>query len=253
MDIPAYCRRIGYDGSAAPTRETLCRLHRDHLLTVPFENLDISCGREIVLDEGRFFDKIVRHHRGGFCYELNGLFAAMLRELGFEVALLSARVAGEGSRFSREFDHLTLMVRAPGESEVKWLGDVGFGDGFEEPLELRAGLEQVQAKGTFRLRFPEGRWILERRDETDWNPVYDFSPIKHELTEFEEMCRYHQTSPESHFTQNQICSLATPAGRVTLAGKRMIETDHGRRTEQTLQSDQEYSAVLRERFGVVLD
>ena len=85
MDISSYLRRIDYSGSREPSTDVLHKLHQAHLLTVPFENLDIHLGHPIVLGEAHLFNKIVNHRRGGFCYELNGLFAALLRELGFEV------------------------------------------------------------------------------------------------------------------------------------------------------------------------
>jgi N-hydroxyarylamine O-acetyltransferase len=252
MDLDSYLRRINYEGPVARTSETVRRLHYAHLLNIPFENLDIWLGREIVLDEGRLFEKIVLNRRGGFCYELNGLFAALLRELGFQVTLLSARVAGDGGRFSREFDHLTLLVQDPMASGVQWLADVGFGDGFEEPLRLADAMEQAQSNASYRLVIQGKRWVLQRRDELDWYPVYDFSLKGYQLADFSDMCRYHQTSPDSHFTHNRICSLATATGRITLSGMRLIETNDSRRVERTLQSDEEYQALLRDRLGIVI-
>src|SRR5215213_6707253 len=135
MDVQAYLRRINYRGELAPTVATLRELHRAHLLAVPFENLDIHLGRAILLDQDALFDKIVTRRRGGFCYELNGLFALLLRELGFEVTLLSAGVARAGGGFGPEFDHLTLLVKVPSAEAMalylpsaSWLADVGFGD-----------------------------------------------------------------------------------------------------------------------------
>ncbi|HJZ46080.1 MAG TPA: arylamine N-acetyltransferase [Roseiflexaceae bacterium] len=110
MDVRAYLRRIGYNGTVAPTTATLRELHRAHLLAVPFENLDIHLGRPITLDQDALFDKVVTRRRGGFCYELNGLFAALLRAIGFQVTLLSAGVARAEGGFGPEFDHLTLLV-----------------------------------------------------------------------------------------------------------------------------------------------
>jgi N-hydroxyarylamine O-acetyltransferase len=112
--------------------ETLRGLHKKHLLSVPFENLDIHLGRPIVLSEEAFYEKIIRDHRGGFCYELNGSFAALLTRLGFKVTMLSARVASRSGGFSPEFDHMTLLVAFKG----RWLVDVGFGDSFTEPKRL---------------------------------------------------------------------------------------------------------------------
>src|ERR1700751_1035456 len=110
MNAPASLARIPYNGTLDPTAETLSRLHLAHLYTVPFENLDIHLGRRITCEEERFFHKIVDLRRGGFCYELNGAFASLLRELGFRVTLLSARVAREDGTASPDFDHLALRV-----------------------------------------------------------------------------------------------------------------------------------------------
>src|SRR3954469_4622706 len=113
MDLQAYLRRINYPGNQAPTAAILCELHRAHLLAVPFENLDIHLGRAISLNQDALFNKIVTRRRGGFCYELNGLFALLLRGLGFEVTLLAAGVARADGGFGPEFDHMTLHVTTP--------------------------------------------------------------------------------------------------------------------------------------------
>ena len=130
MDIEAYLDRIGYGGPRTPSLDTLRGLHRAHLLSVPFENLDVHARRPIILDRERLYDKIVRRRRGGFCYELNGLFAMLLGEMGFRVSLLSAGVARETGGFGPEFDHLALDVNLEGE----WLADVGFGESIPGPL-----------------------------------------------------------------------------------------------------------------------
>src|SRR5689334_2014409 len=138
--LSRYLDRIGYTGFREPTAEVLRQIHRAHLFTVPFENLDIALGREIVCDEEPFLRKIVDRRRGGFCYELNGAFATLLRELGFAVTLLSGRVPRQDGSLSPEFDHLALRV----DLEELWLADVGFGDSFLDPLRLATGAEQQQ-------------------------------------------------------------------------------------------------------------
>src|SRR5690348_5853237 len=110
MNLPAYLDRIAYTGSVAPTAENLNLLHRAHLQHVPFENLDIAHSRPIVIDPDVFIRKIVEERRGGFCYELNGAFAALLRAIGFHVTLLSGRVPKRDGSDGPEFDHLTLRV-----------------------------------------------------------------------------------------------------------------------------------------------
>ncbi|MGZ8843713.1 MAG: arylamine N-acetyltransferase family protein, partial [Pyrinomonadaceae bacterium] len=118
MDVQAYLDRIDYRGSLSRDSETIRQIHLAHFLSVPFENLSIHAREPIVLDDAALFEKIVERRRGGFCYELNGLFAALLRELGFEVAMLSAQVANDEGGFSRDFDHMTLMVSL---DEQRWL------------------------------------------------------------------------------------------------------------------------------------
>jgi N-hydroxyarylamine O-acetyltransferase len=247
VDVPAYLYRIDYQGSLTPSAETLRDLHSAHMFRVPFENLDIGLGRAIVCDESRFLHKIVAERRGGFCYELNGASAALLRELGFRVTLLSARVS-TGESLGPEFDHLALRV----ELEQDWLADVGFGDSFVEPLQLEPDLEQEQFGRRYRLVSSDGGVCLEANADGAWNKQYTVSQQPRQLSEFAGMCQYHQTSPDSHFTRKRVCSLATPEGRITLAGDKLIETRNGVREERVLPGDEESHAVLREKFGVNL-
>ena len=245
MDIARYLERINYRDSLEPTLQTLQTLHEAHLLAVPFENLDISLGREIVLDEASLWTKIVEQHRGGFCSELNGLFALLLRALGFQVDMLSAAVANETGGFGPEFDHLTLLVHL----EEEWVADVGFGEAFRRPLRLQAGLTQPQDGGSYRLEREGVSWIYQEWDGV-WKPAYRFTIQPHELSDFAAMCLYQQTSPESHFTQQRVCSLAKRSGRITLSDQCLITTSEGERTERLL-TDQEYRTVLAEQFGIV--
>lgn len=249
MDIPAYLKRINYQGSREPTAQTLHDLHVAHQLSVPFENLSIFLGEPIALDEEALFRKIVVRRRGGFCYELNGLFAALLRELGFTVAMLSAGVAHSKGMFGPEFDHMVLMVSL----ERRWLADVGFGDSFREPLLLDEPTEQRQNGRAYRIA-PEGPYrILRRRDGVGgWRARYRFTLQAHQMADYQGMCLFHQTSPESPFTQRRTCSLATPAGRITLTERRLIRTEaNDEREERVLTSEDEYESILREQFGII--
>jgi N-hydroxyarylamine O-acetyltransferase len=249
MDVNAYLKRINYDGALAVSADTLRRLQVAHLFAVPFENLSIHAGEPIVLDDEALFTKIVERRRGGFCYEANGLFAALLRALGFDVTMLSAEVARGNGEFSPPFDHMGLMVQL----EQRWLIDVGFGDSFLEPLQLDLTTEQIQGDHAFRIT-PDGEYfVLLRRDADEWNQQYRFTLTPHEYADYAEMCRFHQTSPQSHFTQNRICSLATPAGRVTLSGSRLIVSAKDGRQERTLDSPEEYAETLRDQFGIRLE
>ena len=249
MNLSAYLQRLNYDGALEPTAATLWALHQAHLLAVPFENLDIHLNRPIILDETAFYQKIIGQQRGGFCYELNGLFAALLRELGFDITLLSARVASKNGDFGPEFDHLTLLVQL----EERWLADVGFGESFREPLRLDKPGEQMQTNGTYRLTQDGEVWTYWQRNEAKgWQAQYCFTLQPRQLTDFVEMCHYQQSSPQSHFTQKRLCSLATPEGRVTLSDSRLIITDHGQRQEQELTDQTAYETALRDYFGICL-
>lgn len=248
MDIKAYFDRINYQGPTDPTRETLSALHRAHMLTVPFENLDIPLKRPIVLDEGLLFDKIVNRRRGGFCYELNGLFSALLREIGFKVQLLSARVANDDGGFGMEFDHMTLLV----QHEERLLADVGFGDSFIEPLRLDERGEQIQESGRYRIVDEGDHLTYLRREKTGWKAQYIFTQNPYTLADFKNACYWAQSSPLSSFTQRRICSRATPIGRVTLSNMRWIITSNGSKQEREVESEAEYHDILRKHFGVVL-
>lgn len=247
MNVKAYLERINYHGLLAPTAETLRGLQVAHLLAVPFENLSIHAAQPIVLEDDALFDKIVERRRGGFCYEVNGVFAALLRSLGFDVAMVSAGVANAEGGFRPDFDHMALVITL----ERRMLVDVGFGDSFREPLLIDVRGEQIQGRDAYRIVADGAYLILMRRVDGDWKSQYRFTLQPYEYIDYAEMCRYHQTSPQSHFTQRRICSLATPDGRVTLSEMRFIKTsENGERQELDLTNQEEYDAKLREHFGI---
>ncbi len=250
LDIGAYLKRINYNGPLEPSEQVLFDLHLAHLLAVPFENLSIHSGEQILLSEEALFNKIVVNGRGGFCYELNGLFAALLKQIGFNVSILSAGVKNEKGEFSPDFDHMTLMVVL----NERWLADVGFGDSFRNPLRLDS--TQVQHDGNRLYRIAEnGSYLMmmEKRIDSEWKEMYRFKLDSYGYDDFNEMCRYHQTSPESHFTQRIICSLAKPDGRITISSNRLLITKEEDKQEKELASDEEVKAVLDEHFNIRLN
>lgn len=248
LDFKAYLERINYDGPLTPTADTLRSLQLTHLFAVPFENLSIHSKEPIVLEDSYLFEKIVVRRRGGFCYELNGLFAWLLRALGYDVVMLSAAVADAKGGFGPDFDHMTLMVTC----NERWLTDVGFGDSFREPLPLDERRIQIQGKCAYRLEHDNDYFVLLQRCEgEEWKPQYRFTSRPFQYSDFAEMCLYHQTSPESHFTRARICSLATPLGRITLSDMRFIKTGNNReRQELLLEDETQYAMVLQEHFGI---
>jgi N-hydroxyarylamine O-acetyltransferase len=257
MDGAAYLDRIGAQRPAEPTLDALAELTVAHLYAVPFENLDIAAHRPLSLEPDVLFDKIVVRRRGGFCYELNGLFARLLRELGFSVTLLAGQVFDPSTGVpGPERAHLVLLVELDGS----WLVDVGWGEAYRRPFAFRAGNEHVDpAIAAYRLeQVGDGRWqVLERHDdslETDlrpsagWRIAYRFPLTPHELADFVETCRWQETE-SPFFTSRRFCTIATPDGRQTLMDDRLIVRQAGTRTERRVDDD-EVPVLLEELFGV---
>jgi N-hydroxyarylamine O-acetyltransferase len=244
----AYLERMAVTSPPAIDAETLRLLHRSHLTAVPFENLSIHLSEPISLDEAGLVDKIVRRRRGGFCYELNGLFALLLEAAGARVSRVGARVHGEAG-LSAPFDHLALIVRTA-DGSGPWLADVGFGSHSVYPLLLEDRAEQRDPAGLFRLAEAADGDLDVLRDGT---PQYRLELRERSLSDFGPTCWWQQTSPQSHFTQSTICSRMTEDGRVSISGRTLIETRHGERTERQLGSDDVVLAAYRDHFGVVLD
>lgn len=227
------------------------RLHKKHLLSVPFENLDIHLGRPIVLNEDAFYEKITKHQRGGYCYELNGSFASLLTRLGFKVRMLSAMVASKNGGFTPEFDHMALLVSL----KDRWLADVGFGDSFTEPKRLDNLGPQTDAGRDYCITKRAGARLLLRWDteKSLWEPQYMFRLRSRKLEDFAARNCYQQTSPNSHFKKGRLCSLLTQSGRVTLTDTKLIMTRGRRRTERPVRGREEFDRLLRKWFGINLE
>jgi len=250
MDTKAYLERIGYRGRNRLSPDLLRRLHRRHLLSIPFENLDIRLGRPITLSENAFYDKIIKHHRGGFCYELNGLFAILLDELGYKASMLSARVARKSGEFSPDFDHMALLVRL----KHPWIADVGFGDSFTEPKRLDISGPQADRGKDYRFTRKDGWTMLSRRTKGNrvWEPQYKFNLAPRRLEDFVPRCLWQQTSPRSHFRKGRLCTRLTPDGRLTLTDTKFIVTRGSKKVERPLKNPEEFAKLLDRHFGIEL-
>ncbi len=244
-EAEAYLARIGAARPTAADVAALRELQVRHLHTVPFENLSIHLGEDITLSTDALFAKIVTRRRGGFCYELNGAFAALLSAFGYPVTLLAARVATPDG-LSPPFDHMALRV----DLDEPWLVDVGFGRFSHFPLRLDLRTEQPEPGGTFRVaeaaagdldvyRDGELQYRLEQRPRT--------------LPEFVPTCWFNRTSPDSHFTRSLVCSRLTGTGRITLSDRTFVDTADGHRTERVLETDDAVLATYRDDFGIDLD
>jgi N-hydroxyarylamine O-acetyltransferase len=248
--VAAYLARLGLAGPPATDPPGLRELHAAHLGRVPFENLSIHLGEPVSLDPPALADKVLRRGRGGFCYELNGLFAELLIRLGFGVTRRAARV-WSGTRFGPPLDHLALAVTTPGSGPGSgWLVDVGFGAHSLYPLRIDPGVEQADPAGRFRVEAPGGGDLDVVKDGTVQYRVEDHP---RDLADFDAMCWYQCSSPESHFTRTVVCTLQTGSGRVTLSGDRLIRTDGSTRTETHLPDDPAVLDAYRTVFGLDLD
>jgi len=249
MDAKQYLERINYVDSTNLTFEVLSKLQIMHLMNVPFENLDIHNNTKI--DLTNLFNKIVNRKRGGFCYELNGLFCDLLREIGFTVKMVSARVYDGKKNYSPEFDHMTLIVKI---KDDEYLVDVGFGEFSSYPIKIELNKETNDPKGIFRIEtFDEIYKVIKKRNpKRMFIPEYIFSDKERQIDEFQDRCNYHQTNSESHFMQKIICSLPTENGRITLSGDTLKITEYGKVNERRLNNPQQIQQELWNYFGIKL-
>lgn len=253
MDTDKYLERINYRGKTSPNLDNLKKIHKNHLFHVPFENLDIHFKREIILDKDRISEKVLNSSRGGYCYELNGLFYFLLKELGYNVKMISARVSNAKSRWGAEFDHLANVV----ELDELWLADVGFGDNFYEPLKIVLNKPQQNLNGWFKITENKSDDELNNylkmsksAENTAFSDEYIFTLTERKWNDFSEMNVYHQTSPESHFTQKKIVTIAKEKGRVTLSDNKLIITDRNSRNVKDIKNENDFTEKLFEYFKI---
>ena len=249
VNIEAYLSRIGLDRrDIRCDLDTLRTLQLQHLLHVPFENLDIHWRVPIVLDIDRFYEKIVEKRRGGYCYELNGLFNELLKALGYHTHLVSGRVFMGDKGYSPDFDHMAVVVKI---GDQEYLSDVGFGDFASVPLKLDPSEEQTDREGTFYVRPTEhGAFEIEKLIDGKWTPELLFGRSSHDLQEFAERNEFQQHSPDSHFTTRKICSILTAEGRKTLTDIAFIISENCNREENAISSAKDFYDTLSREFGI---
>lgn len=246
MELQGYLDRIGYTGQPGVDVPTLKAIHRRHLRSIPFENLDVLLGRRVDLDEKRIFDKLVNRRRGGWCYEMNGLFAWALREIGFPVTRLAGGVSREQRGDDAVGNHLTLLVEAEGE----WLADVGFGDGLFEPVPLEeGGIVQRGFKSSLR-QVGDGWWRFDNHQHGG-APYYDFRVEPASTEHLERQCEYLQTNELSGFTQT-LTAQRQFDDRVETLRNSVRSTVFPHRVERwALASVDEFVTELVDVFGIV--
>ncbi len=248
MQVQSYLNRMGISKIKTPSLEFLTELQNRHLLSIPFEDLDIP-ERRIELDLNMIYEKIIPTKRGGFCYELNGLFHWLLTSLGFKVDILSARVFNsQKNEFGPEFDHMTLLVQFP-KVDKYYLTDVGFGDSFRVPVEIAEG-EVNDISGHYRITHGNNSSILQIESEDKWISQYSFSLSSRKLDDFKSMCDFQQDSPDSHFRIRNLCTIATEKGRITLSGNSLTITDGKTKSKTTFETNEEFNSLLKKYFDI---
>ncbi len=248
IDLDRYLDRIGFTGKVARNAETLHALHLAHTTHVPFENLDVLQGLPIRLDLPSLVDKMVDSRRGGYCFEQNGLFTAVLEFIGFRITRLSGRVRLFNRLMPRT--HMVFLAEADGR---QWLGDVGFGGwGLFEPIPLELDRPVQQHGWTFALRQEDNQYVLQCAECPIAVDQYAFTLEPHLPIDYEPANHYCATHPESRFVQTLTAQLPTLEGRYILRNREFITiTPNGVNTE-ILENSAALLGVLKERFGIDL-
>ncbi len=248
-DVDAYLRRIDYRGDLRPTKQVLDQLHLAHVTHIPFENLDVVLKRPILLDLGTLQAKLVTAGRGGYCFEQNGLFSAILREIGFKVTNLSARVHFRSTHI-RPRTHRTSLVEVSG---ARLLADVGFGaTGLFMPVPMDGEQVSRQYAWSYRVIEREGLRILQTVLAGEWSDLYSFS-LDPQLEADYEMANYYvSTYPESPFVKALTVQKSTTEARHTLRGTEYTLDLGSHLIQQQLSDVTNLGAFIASTFGVEL-
>ena len=251
MNIEKYLNRIDIKAPPSVSKSFLFQLHENHLLNVPFENLDVHYQVPIRLDIRNFYEKIVEKGRGGFCYELNGLFRHLLKKIGFKTKIISCRVYEGEDRYTPDFDHMAIIVTIDAES---YLVDVGFGDFILKPLPITYDCKIEDPNGTFVFnKHSQMDYIqLSRLRNGEPIPEYIFKTNSRNLSQFSKMCDFHQYSPESHMAKKKMISKATNEGRITLTESDFIITKKGLKSKKN-SSNKDFEHLVKKYFRIDLE
>lgn len=246
--LAAYLHRIGLDAAPAADLPTLRTVHRAHVEAIPYENLDVQLGRPVTRDVAAAFDKIVTLRRGGWCYEMNGLLAWALEEIGFRVRRLAGAVGRAAGGDATVGNHLVLLIDLDGEI---WLADAGFGDGLIEPTLLREGAFEVGPL-TCRLNRIEGGWWRYSNDPSGAAPSFDFHADVSDDTLLDAACVRLQTDPESPFVQTAVVQRWRDGEHASLRGRVLTTVSASGAAKATIADAATYVAVLRDRLALDL-
>jgi N-hydroxyarylamine O-acetyltransferase len=247
FDLKRYLARIGFQGEAKADLATLTELMQLQLRRVPFENLDVQAGQVVSLVPEDIVQKTVAHRRGGYCYEVNGLFSMALEALGIAHFFVAARPMFYAER--RPKTHMAILVKL---ADQDWLCDLGFGSyGLRAPLSMGVlDTEVHQDEDKFMLsQLPDQEYLLQACIDGQWTAQFSFSPVAQEWLDFSPVNYLNSTHPESIFVKQLLVILQTPEGRKILSGTVLKNWSHGILTQRVL-AQSELPAVLRDAFGI---
>jgi N-hydroxyarylamine O-acetyltransferase len=251
LDVDAYLRRIGHDTAVAPTADALATLHRAHVASIPFENLDIVLGRGIAVDLESVQEKLVERRRGGYCYEHGVLFAAALERLGFPVERMLARVGGEEIERPRAKTHMTVRAHAGG---APWLADVGFGSGLLRPLPFDGAGPQAQGGWTFELAATgPSSWALRERLRGEWVTHYGFEEQRLYPADVVMANHFTSTFARSPFVGKLVAARRDEDALRRLVGRTFTLERPDGSVEERAVGDEELAGLLRDVFAIPLD
>lgn len=247
VDLGAYLRRIGLEAPPTADLAGLRALHLAHATTIPFENLDIQMGLPIRLDLASLQAKLVGRRRGGYCFEHNTLFLAVLESLGFQAFPCEARVR-KGATQVLPRTHMLLLARVAG---ADWLCDVGFGgEGLLQPVPMD-GAPHAQFRNTYRVVEEAGLRVLQSFHQEAWEDLYAFVPEPRLPIDFEMANHYTSSHPDSRFVTTLTAQLPGPEVRRILRNRAYAEL-RGDEAEGRELGIQEVVPLLRTAFGIDL-
>jgi N-hydroxyarylamine O-acetyltransferase len=252
FDLDGYFERIGYAGSGAATLETLEALHLRHAATIPFENLNPLLRWPVRLDEHSLQQKLVRDGRGGYCFEQNLLFSHALKQLGFRVTGLAARVLwGIPDLTVTARSHMLLRIDL---DDGPYIADVGFGGlTLTAPLRLEADVEQPTPHEPFRLSGAREAFVLQAKINGTWKSLYRFTLEEQFLVDYEAMSWYLSNNPASHFVTGLIAARPDRDRRYALRDNTFaVHHLSGATERRVLASASELRATLEDAFHLTL-
>jgi len=244
MDISDYLGRVGLTERPEPTLAGLRTLHHAHLLSIPYEDLDVQLGKPLTTDPMAAYDKIVNRRRGGWCYEMNGVFGWALGELGFDVTRATGAVMREAMGELSDGNHLVLKVVL---KEGVYLADVGFGDGPHDPICVVPGAFESHGFA-FGLKRIDDRWWRLANHPNGSAKSFDFNVNRADESLLEQKCAMLQTSPQSPFVQNLVVQRHTPYGLAILRGNVLRRLRPGSVVDTTIETADGLVQALREEF-----